>query len=238
MTYDGASVKAYLNGVLQGTQTYDRTIPTSSQNYGIGSTSSTNMGSGAYGNFNFAQFKLQNLPLTDKEILSEYETRKEEFNYTIHSPSTNSNPMYWGISSAWAGETTFSQLHYTPWLNNATLGWAAQSIGTDLNANEWISLNYDEPAYIKGVVIQPRANSGNQFVTKVHVETSMTGAAPWTRVLSDQPVSTTITNDASVLFPTPVFAKSVKVIPVTWTNHIAMRLGLLVKPNNGSLMPY
>jgi hypothetical protein len=97
MTYDGASVKAYLNGVLQGTQTYDRIIPTSSQNYGIGSTSSTNMGSGAYGNFNLAQFKIHNLPLTDKEVLSEYETRKEEFDYTIHSPSTNSSPIYWSI---------------------------------------------------------------------------------------------------------------------------------------------
>ena len=31
--------------------------------------------------FNLAQFKIHNLPLTDKEILSEYETRKDEFDY-------------------------------------------------------------------------------------------------------------------------------------------------------------
>lgn len=229
MVYDGATLKGYLNGVSQGSQTYDRVIPTSSQNYGIGSTSGVkNMGSGAYGNFNLSQFKLHNLPLTDKDILLDYESRKDEFDYTIHSPSTNSNPTYWGISSAWNGETTFNQDHYTPWLNNTRLGWAA--LYNDVN--QWITLNYDEPAYIKGVVIQPRANSGNQFVTKVHVETSLTGVAPWTRVVSDVPLGTNISDDARVLFPTSVFAKSVKVIPVTWTNHITMRMGMLVKPND------
>ncbi len=228
LVYDGTSVKGYLNGVLQGTQAGAREIPPTSQNYAIGAGETTNMGTAAYGNFHLSQYKIHNLPLTDKEILSEYETRKDEFDYTIHSPSTNSSPTYWSISSAWAGETTFSQDHFTPWLNNTRLGWAA--LYND--ANQWITLNYDEPAYIKGVVIQPRANSGNQFVTKVHVETSLTGAAPWTRVLSDVTLGTNITDDARVLFPTSVFAKSVKVIPVTWTNHITMRLGALVKPNN------
>jgi hypothetical protein len=228
MIYDGTSLKGYLNGVLQGSQTYERTAPTSSQNYGIGTGDRTALGSGGYGAFNLAQFKLYHLPLSDSDILQEYKLRKDEFDYTIHSPSSNTNPTYWNVSSNWAGETTFSQDHYTPWLNNTRLGWAA--LYND--AYQWITLNYDEPAYIKGVVIQPRANSGNQFVTKVHVETSLTGAAPWTRVVSDIPVSTNITDDARLLLPTSVFAKSVKVIPVTWTNHITMRMGMLVKPNN------
>jgi hypothetical protein len=228
LVYDGTSVKGYLNGVLQGTQAGAREIPPNSQNYAIGAGETTNMGTGLYGNFYLSQFKIHNLPQTDKEILQEYESRKDEFEYTIHSPSTNSNPTYWGISSAWVGETTFSQDHFTPWLNNTRLGWAASAN----DANQWITLNYDEPAYIKGVVIQPRANSGNQFVTKVHVETSLTGAAPWTRIVSDVTLGTNITDDARVLFPTSVYAKSVKVIPVTWTNHITMRLGAIVKPNN------
>lgn len=234
MVYDGSSVKGYLNGVLQGTQTYAREAPSASQNYAIGATEATNMGTTAYGNFHLAQFKLHQLPLTDNDILQEYITRKSEFDYTIHSPSTNTNPAYWSISSAWNNSTgstgasdAFSAPHYTPWLNSS-LGWAAQK----LDANQFITLNYDEPASIIGAVIQPRASSGGQFVTKVHVETSLTGTAPWTRVLSDQPLSTTITDDARVLFPTSVFAKAVKVIPVTWTNHITMRLGALVKPNN------
>jgi hypothetical protein len=227
LVYDGTSVKGYLNGVLQGTQAGAREIPSTSQNYAIGAGETTNMGTSTYGKFNLAQFKINNLPLSDSDIVQEYESRKSEFDYTIHSPATNSNPTYWSVSSVWAGETTFSQTHYTPWLNNTTLGWAA---GVN-DGNQWISLNYDTPAYIKGVVIQPRANSENQFVTKVHIETSLTGTAPWTRVVSDTPVSTTITDDAKVLFPSSVFTKYIKVIPVLWTNHITMRMGLLVKPN-------
>ena len=227
LVYDGTSVKGYLNGVLQGTQAGAREIPSTSQNYAIGAGETTNMGTSAYGKFNLAQFKINNLPLSDSDIVQEYESRKSEFDYTIHSPATNSNPSYWSVSSVWAGETTFSQTHYTPWLNNTTLGWAA---GVN-DANQWISLNYDTPAYIKGVVIQPRANSENQFITKVHVESSLTGAAPWTRVVSDVPVSTTITDDAKVLFSSSIFTKYIKVIPVLWTNHITMRMGLLVKPN-------
>ncbi len=233
LVYDGASIKGYLNGVLQGTQTYVRAIPTNGQYYAIGAGGDQNLGTSAYGSFNLAQFKLYNLPMSDKEVLQEYDARKSEFDYTIHSPSTNTSPVYWTISSAWNNSTgstgasdAFSAPHFTPWLNSS-LGWAAQT----LDANQFITLNYIQPAFIKGVVIQPRASSGGQFVTKVHVETSLTGAAPWTRVVSDQPLSTTITEDAIVLFPTSVFAKAVKVIPVTWTNHMTMRLGMLVNPN-------
>lgn len=238
MVYDGANLKGYINGVLQGTQTTARIIPTAGQFYAVGAGGDQNLGTNAYGKFNLAQFKIYNLPFSDSDILQDYESRKTEFDYTIHSPSTNSNPTYWGISSAWDNSNSingpgdaFSIYHYTPWLNSI-LGWAALANGTDLTTNQWITLNYDEPAYIKGIVIQPRATNGNQFVTKVHVETSLTGAAPWTRVVSDVSLGTNITDDARVLFPTSVFAKSVKVIPVTWTNHITMRLGALVKPNN------
>ena len=191
------------------------------------------MGTSAYGTFHLAQFKMHNLPLTNQEIVQEYNFRKNEFDYTIHSPLTNSSPTYWSISSAWnnvSGGTgawdPFGVYHFTPWLNSG-LGWAAQV----LDANQYITLNYDEPAYIKGIVIQPRAASGNQYLTKVHIETSATGAAPWTRVLTDQVINTSITDDARVLFPTSIFAKAVKVVPVLWTNHITMRFGMLVVPN-------
>jgi hypothetical protein len=228
LVYDGTSVKGYLNGVLQGTQAGARVIPPTSQNYAIGAGETTNMGAGNYGNFHLAQFKIHNLPLTDKEILSEYETRKDEFDYSIHSPSTNSNPTYWGISSAWIGETTFSQDHYTPWLNNTRLGWAASAN----DANQWITLNYDEPVYVKGVVVQGRANNGGQWVSKAHVETSLTGSAPWTRVLTDATLNSNSLDDVRLNFPSNVFTKSIRILPMLWNNHVTMRLGMLVKPNN------
>ena len=230
MVYDGTSVKGYLNGDLQGTQTGVRTIPTNGQFYAIGAGGNQNMGTSAYGNFNLAQFKLFNLPFTDKDILLDYESRKSEFDYTIHSPSTNTNPTYWSVSSAWNAETTFSLDHYTPWLNNTRLGWAAASN----DANQWITLNYDSPTYIKGIVTQGRANNGTQWVKAAHIETSLTGAAPWTRVLTNKTLNSNSTDDALALFATPVFAKYVRVLPTDWNNHITMRMGLLVKPNTST----
>ena len=226
MVYNGTSVKAYLNGILQGTQAYDRTLPPAGQFYGIGAQSNTNMGSGGYGKFNLAQFKLYNLPLSDLDILQDYLARKDEFDYTIHSPSTNANPTYWSVSSVWNSETTFSQPHYTPWLNNTTLGWAA--LYNDVNQS--ITLSYDAPTTIKGIVTQGRANNGGQWVTTAHIETSPNGSAPWTRILSNATLNSNSIDDVRVLFPTPVFAKAVKILPVGWNNHITMRLGLLLKP--------
>jgi hypothetical protein len=193
------------------------------------------MGSGAHGNFYLSQFKLHNEPLTDIDILREYELRKSEFDYTIHSPLTNANPIYWGISSAWnnsSGSTgsfdPFGFNHFTPWLNSG-LGWAAQT----LDANQWITLNYDEPAFLKGVVIQGRLG-GWQLVTKAHVETSLTGSAPWTRVLNNITVNSTTfsLNDVRLDFPINTFAKSVRVVPVDYSGHITLRMGMIVKPND------
>ena len=226
MVYNGTSVKAYLNGVLQGTQTAARDIPSIAQNYAIGASETTYMGSGGYGKFNLAQFKLYNLPLSDLDILQDYLARKDEFDYTIHSPSTNTNPTYWSVSSVWNGETTFGNLHYTPWLNNTSLGWAALYY----DVNQSITLSYDAPTTIKGIVTQGRANNGGQWVTTAHIETSPNGAAPWTRILSNATLNTNSVDDVRILFPTPVFAKAVKILPVGWNNHITMRLGLLLKP--------
>lgn len=228
MVYDGSNLKGYLNGVLQGIQTYTRGIPTTAQYYAIGAPETTNMGAGGYGSFNLAQFKLYQIPLTDSDILQEYNVRKNELDYTIHSPSTNSSPSYWGVSTNWNSETTFSQDHYTPWLNNTRLGWAA--LYND--ANQWITLNYDEPTYIKGIVTQGRANNGGQWVKTAHIETSLTGSAPWTRVLSNTTLNSNSTDDTRTLFSTPVFAKSVRILPTDWNNHITLRMGMLVKPVN------
>ena len=164
------------------------------------------------------------MPLTDKEIAQEYDARKNEFDYTIHSPLTNTSPTYWSISSSWVGDL-FGTNHFTPWLNS-DLGWAA---GT-LDANQWITLSYDDPAYIKGIVVQPRAASGGQWVTKANILTSLNGST-WTTSLSNVNINSSNTDDNRVDFSSPVYAKYVKLVPVTWNNHITLRMGLLVKPN-------
>lgn len=234
LVYDGTTSKAYLNGILQGTQAIDREIPTTAQHYAIAAPEPTNMGSSGYGGFNLAQFKIHQLPLTDSDILQEYETRKSEFDYVIHSPSTNSNPIYWTVSSAWNSSTggtgasdAFAAGHYNPWLNS-TLGWAAQAN----NTSQFITLSYDSPALLKGIVTQGRAYNGNQWVKQATIETSMTGAAPWTNVWTNKALHTNSTNDLLTLFSTPIFAKAVRISPTDWNNHITLRMGLVVKKND------
>lgn len=232
MVYDGVRLKAYLNGVLQGTQTNDREIPTSGQYYTLAASETTHMGSGGVnGGFNCAQFKLFQLPLTDSDILQEYNFRKDEFNYTLHSPSTNTNPTYWSVSSAWNSSTgstgasdAFSAGHYTPWLNSS-LGWAAQQN----NTSQFIILNYDEPVTMNGIVTQGRASNGGQWVSSAHIDVSLNGSS-WTRVMSNATLNTNSVDDVRVLFPSPVFAKYIRVSPLTWNNHITMRLGVIVEP--------
>jgi hypothetical protein len=230
MVYDGTSVKGYLNGVLQGTQAGAREIPTTSQHYAIGAGETTNMGTSAYGKFNLAQFKIFNLPFTDFDVVKEYESRKSEFDYTIHSPITSS---YWNVSSAWNASTgatgasgAFGTYAYVPWLNSS-LGWVAQQN----NTSQFLSLSYDEPTYIKGIVTQGRTNDYSQWVSEGHIETSLTGSDPWTRVFSNKTLNSNNTDDVLSMFPTPVFAKYVRVLPTNWNSYITMRMGLLVKPN-------
>ena len=58
------------------------------------------------------------------------------------------------------------------------------------------------------------------------------GSAPWTRVLTDATVNSNSLDDVRLNFPSNVFAKSIRILPTLWTNHITMRLGMLVKPSN------
>jgi hypothetical protein len=238
LVYDGTSFKGYLNGVLQGAQSFVREIPTASQNYAIGAGESTSIGTTVYGKFNLAQFKMYNLPLSDYEISMDYGLRKSEFDYIVHSPTSNTNPTYWSVSSAWNSTTgstgspdPFGTNHFTPWLNSA-LGWAAQTLDS---VNQFIALNYDEPVYIKGVVVQPRASSGGQWVKTAHIETSLNGVN-YTRLLYSVPLISSITDDNYIKFTNPVFTKYIKLIPTVWNNHITLRMGLLVKQNTSSIV--
>lgn len=234
MVYDGVKLNAYINGVLQGTQISEREIPTSYQHYALGAPEITNMGSGGgYGGFHLAQFKLYQLPLSGSDILQEYDLRKNEFDYTIHSPSTNTNPTYWNVSSAWNSSTggngasdAFAAGHYNPWLNSS-LGWAAQAN----NTSQFITLNYEEPCFINGVVIQPRASAGGQWVKTANIETSLNGV-DFTRQFTNAVINTNTNDDNYIKFANPIFAKYVKVIPADWNNHITMRMGILVRPND------
>jgi hypothetical protein len=163
-------------------------------------------------------------------------------NTIVHSPTTNSNPSYWSVTSAWNYSTGSTgspdpfyenapypgsglALHYTPYLNSPQ-GWSAQAN----NTSQYLILNANVPVYISGIVTQGRAYNGGQWVNTANVDVSLDGSN-WTNVLSNATFNSNSTDAVTIMFPTVVYAKYVRINPRTWTNHITMRLGIIAKSN-------
>lgn len=71
LTYDGTTIKGYLDNVLFGSAAATRSIPQDSGNglyYGIGLSDATNLGSGAYGAFRLGDFQVFSKALTADEV--------------------------------------------------------------------------------------------------------------------------------------------------------------------------
>jgi hypothetical protein len=161
-------------------------------------------------------------------------------NTFVHSPSTNSTPSYWSVTSSWnnsSGSTGVGDpfyenapypgsglaLHQTPYLNSPQ-GWSAQVN----NTSQYLTLNYPVPVYMTGIVTQGRAYNGGQWVKKAHVDVSLDGST-WTNVLSNVALNTNSTDAITTLFPSVVYAKYVRVNPTDYNNHITMRMGVIIK---------
>lgn len=151
----------------------------------------------------------------------------------IHSPSTNSNPTYWSVSSTWLNDTfyenapfpnTINPYHLTPWINSPQ-AWSA---GAN-DGNQYIILNYDVPTYITGIVVQGRRDMV-QYVTAANVDVSLDGIT-WRNVLTNASINSNNTEGVTVLFPTVEYAKYVKLMPTTIFGHTSLRFGLLIKSN-------
>jgi hypothetical protein len=147
-------------------------------------------------------------------------------NTFTHSPSTNSNPTYWSVSSVWAGDAfgayngTYG--HYTPWINSIQ-GW---STGAD-TSNQWIVLNYNIPAYIAGIQTQGRQGM-SQWVTTAKIEVSIDGVT-WKTVKDNATMNSDSNTIINVLFPNVEYAQYVRVSPTGFLGHPSMRMGLLIK---------
>lgn len=161
-------------------------------------------------------------------------------NTFVHSPTTNSTPNYWSVTSAWnystgstgAGDPFYENapypgsglaLHQTPYLNSPQ-GWSAQAN----NTSQYLTLSYPVPVYMTGVVTQGRAYSGNQWVATGNIDVSLDGTN-WMNVLSGATFNTNSTDAVTVLFPTVVYAKYVRFNPQTYVNHTTMRMGAIIK---------
>lgn len=73
MTYDGNTLRGYLDGTYFGEITFDRAIPHASSSNGLyycfGKEESTNMGNGTFAQYRFGSFQVYNRKLSDDEIM-------------------------------------------------------------------------------------------------------------------------------------------------------------------------
>jgi len=72
MTYDGSSLRGYLDGTYFGIITFDREVPHSNAGngmyYALAKSDATNMGNGTFGQYRLGNFRVFNRVLTDDEI--------------------------------------------------------------------------------------------------------------------------------------------------------------------------
>ncbi|XP_062614315.1 uncharacterized protein LOC134276051 isoform X2 [Saccostrea cucullata] len=123
--------------------------------------------------------------------------------------------------------------------------WSAQ----DLNVDQWIQVNLNEPSLVRGIMTQGRSGCCQQWVKKYRVLYSLdcsNNTNSW-QPMGDHTVNDTIfvgnTDENSTVshnFDCPVIAKCIRINPLEWNNHISMRfdlLGCALDTGNSSTSP-
>ena len=90
LTYDGTTLKAYVNGSLAGsvvrsrsTAYNDGTVSQKNLHYAIASgDSTTNLGDGSYAKMKFGDFHVYNTALSQQQVLNNYNATKSDYIYT------------------------------------------------------------------------------------------------------------------------------------------------------------
>jgi len=142
------------------------------------------------------------------------------------SPAMESinNAINWSASSVWAGDV-YGVTHYTPWIDSSQ-GWSA---GTANNGTDYLQYDLQSPRWVQGIVTQGRANSA-QWVTSAKVETSIDNSN-WATASTSLILNTDQNSKVYKNFSNVMFARYVRVTPITVNSHASMRLGVLLREN-------
>jgi hypothetical protein len=137
----------------------------------------------------------------------------------IESLSTQTN---WSASSVFINDA-FGISHNTPWIDSGQ-AWSASTAnsGTDF-------LQYDLRTirWVQGIVTQGRANA-DQWVTTARVDVSPDNTN-WVTVYSNVALNTNRNTKVFINFPKVMFARYVRVTPITVVGFASMRLGILLR---------
>jgi len=154
-TYDGTTLRAFVDGSSVGTYAIDRQIP-GILYYAIGSQDGTNLGNGGYGNFKLNAFHYYNRGLSQNEVLLNYN-------------STNLAPD--GLTSTTASSSAYEIKRNYPnatdgfyWIKNANInGGTPFKIYADMTTDGggWT------------LIMKNSVNSGWTYASAISTNTSM-----------------------------------------------------------------
>lgn len=130
----------------------------------------------------------------------------------------------WYAPFVWAGDR-FNAAHYTPWLDSVQ-GWSA-SDNTGKNHTDYLQYDLKSPQWVQGIVTQGRAN-GYQWVTSAKVDVSIDGTN-FVSAASNLTLNTDYYTKVYRNFPKVMFARYVRVTPLSEYVHPTMRLGILLR---------
>ena len=142
------------------------------------------------------------------------------------SPSMESinNANNWSASSVWAGDV-YGVLHNTPWID-ASQGWSA---GSANSGTDYLQYDLQSPRWVQGIVTQGRANMA-QWVTSAKVETSIDNVN-WATASTSLTLNTDQNSKVYKNFSNVMYARYVRVTPISVNAHASMRLGILLREN-------
>ncbi len=124
-------------------------------------------------------------------------------------------------SSIWGSNDQQKEEHSTGTIDSRQ-GWsAAQNDG-----GQWIQMNLGSAKWVDGIVTQGRGNGYGQYVSRYAVLTSEDGYSFSSRGVF--PGNIDQGNGRQYTVFKPVRAQYVRVVPVSWNNHITMRVDALL----------
>jgi hypothetical protein len=140
------------------------------------------------------------------------------------SPPTESinNSSNWYATTIWNGDS-YGVGHYTPWIDSGQ-GWSASSTN---NGIDYLLYDLGSIKWVQGIVTQGRANM-DQWVRSAKVDVSPDNSN-WVTAYSSVNLNSDKNTKVYNNFPNVMFARYVRVTPITVGNHASMRLGVLLR---------
>jgi hypothetical protein len=161
---------------------------------------------------------------TGKLVLSSATSKwipSTNFNSSPPTESINSSTN-WYATTIWNGDS-YGVGHYTPWIDSGQ-GWSASSTN---NGIDYLQYDLGSIRWVQGIVTQGRANM-DQWVTSAKVEVSPDNSN-WVTAYSSVNLNSDKNTKVYKNFPKVMFARYVRVTPISVGYHASMRLGVLLR---------